>query len=212
MINAHLRVFSFYFSLPLFPFTLDFILFWFLKIISVYVWLHHSYILPPSSSPPPPRQLDLCVPSIRFAQLLRTLLIFHYAFDLLFYFSFFFCFNYFQLRVFSWFWILFSLIVRVSLLCSSLKTVWFVSFFSIFFQWSHLSFLFLFFILINWVWKRRGETLKKCGMAGPLEPKQNKTVIAVIWMKIRWWCCCCNNVGKGVWKDFFFLFFFCKKN
>ncbi|KAK4016921.1 hypothetical protein OUZ56_031882 [Daphnia magna] len=31
----------------------------------------------------------------------------------------------------------------------------------------------------------RGETLKKCGMAGPLEPKQNKTVIAVIWMKIR---------------------------
>lgn len=109
---------------------------------------------------PPPRQLDLCVPSIRFAQLLRTLLIFHYAFDFLFYFSFFFffCFNYFQLRVFSWFWILFSLIVRVSLLCSSLKTVWFVSFFSIFFQWSHFSFLFLFFILINWVWKRRGET------------------------------------------------------
>lgn len=29
------------------------------------------------------------------------------------------------------------------------------------------------------------ETLKRCGMAGPLEPKQNKTVIAVIWMKIR---------------------------
>ena len=48
---------------------------------------------------------------------------------------------------------------------------------------SYFANVFLFFQLFLFVRMER-DSLKN-GMAGPLDPKQNKTVIAVIWMKIR---------------------------
>lgn len=64
-------------------------------------------------------------------------------------------------------------------------------------------YFFYIFLILFWIFDsfsgRLRETLKN-GMAGPLEPKQNKTVIAVIWMKIRWWCV--YNVAEGVMKCF----------